>query len=147
MDPAKTCKTCNGKKIKKENKTLNVEIDKGAPNGERYNIHGEGDEVPDVEPGDVIVQIREKKHKVFSRKGADLYMDKDITLVEALTGVEFVITHLDNKKIRVKNNPGEVIKPDQQMTVENQGMPFHKRTYQQGNLIITFKIKFPVSLD
>lgn len=39
-------------------------------------------------------------------------MEKEITLVEALTGLEFVITHLDGKKIRVKNNPGEVIKPD-----------------------------------
>ncbi len=39
-------------------------------------------------------------------------MEKEITLVEALTGLEFVITHLDGKKIRVKNNPGEIIKPD-----------------------------------
>jgi DnaJ-class molecular chaperone len=55
MDPSKVCKTCNGKKIKKEKKTLKVEIDKGSPNGERYTIHGEGDEVPDIEAGDVIV--------------------------------------------------------------------------------------------
>jgi DnaJ homolog subfamily A member 2 len=104
MDPSKICKVCTGKKIKKELKTLKVEIDKGSPNGERYTIHGEGDEVPDVEPGDVIVQIREKKHKLFSRKGADLYMEKEISLIEALTGLEFVITHLDGKKIRIKNN-------------------------------------------
>lgn len=43
IDPSKMCKACSGKKIKKENKTLKVEIDKGAPNGERYTIHGEGD--------------------------------------------------------------------------------------------------------
>jgi DnaJ-class molecular chaperone len=65
MDPSKLCKTCSGKKIKKESKVLKVEIDKGSPNGERYTVHGEGDQVPDVEPGDVIVQIREKKHKTF----------------------------------------------------------------------------------
>jgi DnaJ family protein A protein 2 len=147
MDPSKICKACSGKKIKKEVKTLKVEIDKGSPNGEKYTIHGEGDEVPDVEPGDVIIQIREKKHKLFSRKGADLYMEKEITLVEALTGLEFVITHLDGKKIRIKNNQGEVVKPDQLLTVENQGMPFHKKTYQNGNLIIQFKIKFPVTLE
>jgi DnaJ family protein A protein 2 len=34
VDPSKRCKTCIGKKIKAENKTLKVEIDKGAPNGE-----------------------------------------------------------------------------------------------------------------
>ena len=43
MDPSKICKTCAGKKIKKESKTIKVEIDKGSPNGERYTIHGEGD--------------------------------------------------------------------------------------------------------
>jgi len=44
---------------------LKVEIDKGSPNGEKYVMHGEGHEVPDVEAGDVIVQIKEKKHKTF----------------------------------------------------------------------------------
>lgn len=33
------------------------------------------------------------------------------------------------------------------MTVEGQGMPFHKKTYQNGNLIIQFKVKFPTKLD
>jgi DnaJ family protein A protein 2 len=74
-------------------------------------------------------------------------MEKEITLVEALTGVEFVINHLDGRKIRVKNTPGEVIKPDSSMTVESQGMPFHKKTYQNGSLIITFKVKFPAALE
>lgn len=55
IDPAKKCKTCNGKKIKKEMKKMKVEIDKGAPHGDTYTIHGEGDEVPDVEAGDVLV--------------------------------------------------------------------------------------------
>src|SRR4051794_5223804 len=84
MDPSKICKTCTGKKIKKETKTLKVEVDKGAPNGEKYVIHGEGDEVPEVEAGDVIVQIKEKKHKTFIRKGADLFMEKEISLIESL---------------------------------------------------------------
>jgi DnaJ homolog subfamily A member 2 len=136
IDPSKMCKTCKGKKINKEKKVLKVEIDKGAPNGERYTKHGEGDEIPDAEAGDVIVQIVEKKHKIFKRKGADLYMEKEISLIESLTGLEFILTHLDGRKVRINNKPGEVIKPDSLFTVENLGMPFHKRTYQHGNLII-----------
>jgi DnaJ family protein A protein 2 len=100
------CKPCNGKKIKNETKKLPVEIDKGAPNGEKYTIHGEGDEVPDAEAGDVIVILEEKKHKLFKRKGADLFMEKEITLLEALTGVDFVLTHLDGRKVRIRNNAG-----------------------------------------
>lgn len=81
IDPKKCCKTCKGKKIMKETKTLKVEIDKGAPNGEQYVKHGEGNEVPGVEPGDVIVVIKEKKHENFHRKGADLIMEKEIDLL------------------------------------------------------------------
>jgi DnaJ family protein A protein 2 len=147
FDPAKMCKPCNGKKIKKETKKIAVEVDKGAPNSEKYTKHGEGDEIPDAEPGDLIIVLEEKKHKTFKRKGADLFMEKEITLLEALTGLDFVLTHLDGRKIRIKNNPGEVIKPDSMFTVENLGMPFHKRVYQHGNLVIQFKIKFPTSMD
>ena len=39
-------------------------------------------------------------------------MEKEISLLEALTGVDFVVTHLDGRKIRIKNTPGEIIKPD-----------------------------------
>lgn len=74
-------------------------------------------------------------------------MEKEITLIEALTGLDFVLTHLDGRKIRIHNKPGEVIKPDSLFTVENAGMPFHKKVYQFGNLIIQFKIKFPNSVD
>lgn len=143
MDPAKICKTCTGKKVKKDVKKIKVEIDKGSPNGERFTFHGEGNEVPDVEAGDVVIQIKEKKHKIFTRKGADLFMEKEISLYQALTGLDFVLTHLDGRKVRINNTPGEVIKPDSLFTVEGQGMPFHKRVYQNGNLIIQFKIKFP----
>lgn len=74
-------------------------------------------------------------------------IEKDISLYEALTGVDFVITHLDGRKIRIKNKPGEVIKPDDIKTVENHGMPFHKQPYKFGNLFVIFKINFPDKLN
>lgn len=74
-------------------------------------------------------------------------MEKEITLIEALTGLDFVLVHLDGRKMRIHNKPGEVIKPDSLFTVEHGGMPFHKQVYNHGNLIIQFKIKFPNSID
>ena len=56
-------------------------------------------------------------------------MEKEIPLLSALTGVDFIINHLDGRGIRVKNNPGEVIKHDEIKVVENMGMPFHKKVY------------------
>ena len=84
---------------------------------------------------------------MFKRKGADILMEKEITLKEALTGVDFTVTHLDGTKIRVKNKAGEVIKPDDIKTILDKGLPFHKQSYKYGNLFVLFKVKFPDQLN
>lgn len=73
-------------------------------------------------------------------------IEKEITLLEALTGVDFILTHLDGRNIRIKNKPGEVIKPDEIKTVEGHGMPYHKQPYKFGNLFVVFKVTFPEEL-
>jgi DnaJ family protein A protein 2 len=75
------CTTCEGKKVVKEKKILEVQIDKGAPNGEKYVFHGEADEFPGTEPGDVVIQVTEEPHESFKRRGADLLIEKEITLL------------------------------------------------------------------
>ena len=59
------------------------------------------------------------------------------------------IFFLDGTKFRVKSEEGQVIKPNQIMCIEEKGMPFHKKSWNSGNLFIMFKIVFPdkVSLD
>lgn len=59
--------------------------------------------------GDLFVRIMIKKHKIFTRKGADLFINKKITLLEALTGFNFEISHLDGGKFTIATLPGEVI--------------------------------------
>lgn len=101
IDMAKRCKDCKGKKVKRDNKKLSVEVDKGSPDGEQFTLHGEGDQVPEAEAGDVIAVIKVKDNKTFTRKGADLEMKKEITLLESLTGANFSITHLDGTVYKV----------------------------------------------
>lgn len=103
IDEKHKCKTCNGKKVCKEKKIIEAEVDKGSPDGYNYVFHGEADEYPGTEPGDVVIIIKEMPHKQFKRKGADLLIEKEISLLEALTGVDFVLTHLDGSKLRIKN--------------------------------------------
>ncbi len=90
---------------------MKVDIDKGAKDGKRYTFQGESDEAPGVESGDVIVEIMIEKHKKFLRKGADLVYSADISLLEALTGFELVINHLDGRSIIITSKKGEIIKP------------------------------------
>jgi DnaJ family protein A protein 2 len=137
------CEDCKGQKITYVNKELVLDIEKGTYDGYRFTFIGEGDEYPEVETGDVVVEILITSHKQFIRKGADLYYKKEISLFEALTGVSFIMTHLDGKKIQIKTSPGEIIKPGVLKTVKEQGMPFFNKTHEFGNLYIEFTINFP----
>jgi len=147
IDEAHKCKNCDGKKVVKERKVIECQVDKGAPHGEKYIFHGESDEYPGTEAGDVIIIVNEQPHKTFKRKGADLVMEKEITLLEALTGCDFVVDFLDGSKFRVQTKRGQVIKPNSLMTIEGKGLPFHKNPYNFGNLFIFFKVKFPDTLN
>lgn len=80
IDEKDKCKECNGKKVIKDKKVIEVNVEKGAPNGEKYVFHGESDQHPDKEPGDVIISVNEVEHKIFKRKGADLFFEKTISL-------------------------------------------------------------------
>jgi len=56
--------------------------------------------------GDVHLVITIKDHPTFTRVGADLYMKKKISLLEALTGFYFTVEHLDNTKFTISTPPG-----------------------------------------
>ena len=140
------CPTCKGRKVNQESKTLKIMLDKGAPDGKRYTFEGESDESPGYDPGDVIIEIRIKKHPVFERTGADLTMKADISLLEALTGFQLLINHLDGRHVLINSKKGEIIKPGVIKTVKECGMPFFDHPTRFGNLYIKFNIHFPKSL-
>jgi len=140
------CTHCNGAKTYSEKKVLDVYIDRGMRHGQRIVFNGEGDQAPNVVPGDIIVVLQQKEHAVFKRDGDDLFMEQDLTLHEALCGYELRITHLDGRLLRVRSAPGEVVTPGDIKCIANEGMPVHKRPYEKGRLIIKFNVQFPKSL-
>jgi hypothetical protein len=66
---------------------------------------------PDTVTGDIVFVLQQKDHSKFKRKGEDLFYEHTLSLTEALCGFQFVLTHLDNRQLLIKSNPGEVVKP------------------------------------
>ena len=141
------CKECKGQMVKTIKRKIGVDLEKGVPDGHRYKMACEGDEYPEVETGDLIIEIFLQKHKDFIRKGADLLYKCEISLLEALTGVTLAITHLDGRRILIKSSPGEIIQPQTLKTVEELGMPFFNSPFRFGHLYIDFQIVFPDKLS
>jgi DnaJ family protein A protein 2 len=157
------CKVCHGKKTVTERKVLHVHVDKGMQDGQKVTFKGEGDQGPDITPGDVIFVIEQKPHPRFQRKGNDLYYHAEIDLLTALAGGAIAVEHLDDRWLRVAVTPGEVISPGKFFlivplsiyypqyllfytgslkVVRGQGMPSH-RHHDYGDLYIQFDVKFP----
>jgi len=147
VDDKFICKSCTGKKVQTETKTLEVHIDVGMKNGQKIVFENEADEKPGVQAGDIVFILQEKKHSQFEREGQNLIYEKQINLTEALTGVEFVIEHLDKRKLLVKSKPGDVIRPGQIMMIPNEGMPQYKNPFNRGSLLIKFDVVFPTTIS
>uniref|UniRef100_A0A915J6Z5 Uncharacterized protein n=1 Tax=Romanomermis culicivorax TaxID=13658 RepID=A0A915J6Z5_ROMCU len=142
--PAKDrCKACQGKKIVKNKKDLEVHVDKGMKDGSRIVFSGEGDQEPGLEPGNVVVILDEQEHPIFSRRGANLVMRMELELVESLCGCQKVVKTLDNRNLVISVLPGEAIKHMEYRCVPGEGMPRHKNPFEKGNLIIQFVVHFP----
>lgn len=140
------CKSCQGKKVIRDRKILEVHIDKGMTDGQKIVFSGEGDQEPDLEPGDIIIVLDEKEHSVFKRTGNDLVMRMDIQLVEALCGFQKVIQTLDDRDLVITALPGEVIKHGDVKCILNEGMPQYKNPFEKGRLILQFLVQFPTQI-
>jgi len=109
------CSACGGSgksfQTKQEREVLEVHIQKGSPDGHKVMFRDMADEHPDADPGDVVFVLKQQEHAVFKRKGADLFIERNISLMEALCGLCFELTHLDGRKLLIKTSPGEIVKP------------------------------------
>jgi len=109
------CGACGGQgksfKKKQEREVLEVLVQKGSSDGTKVKFSEMADEHPEADAGDVIFVVKQQEHKEFKRKGADLYIERTISLSEAMCGFEIELTHLDNRKLLIKTAPGEIVKP------------------------------------
>jgi len=137
------CKGCGGKKVQQERKILEVPIDKGMKHNQKITFAGEADEAPGTVPGDVIFVVQMQEHARFIRQGDNLLYRKSVKLVEALCGCQFVVEQLDGRKLLIKTEPTDMIKPGDLKAVHDEGMPIHKRPYDKGTLYIAFEVEFP----
>mmetsp|Transcript_52935 Transcript_52935/g.136737 ORF Transcript_52935/g.136737 Transcript_52935/m.136737 type:complete len:523 (+) Transcript_52935:103-1671(+) len=109
------CGSCggNGKAFttKQEREILEVHIQKGSPDNHKVTFREMADEHPDADAGDVNFVLKQQEHSVFKRRGADLFIERKISLVDALCGFDIELTHLDGRKLLIKTSPGEIVKP------------------------------------
>lgn len=108
------CDVCRGRgktfKMRSQRQVLEVHLQRGTPENHQVICRGMADEYPEADTGDIVFNLKQKEHPIFRRKGADLYVERTIALVEALCGFTLELQHLDGRKLLIKTNPGDIIR-------------------------------------
>ena len=122
---------------------LMIQIPEGVNNNETILLKEIGNR-NQYGKGDVKLIIRINNTTDFKRQNLDLFCDKELSLKEALCGFSFEFIHINGKKLSINNNnPVTIIKDGQLQVFHELGMKQHGRI---GNLIFTFRVKFPNEL-
>lgn len=139
------CTKCGGKGIVRKNEKVTVQIPKGIDNGQAKRVVGKGEAGEKGGPrGDLLVVVYVKPHKLFTRKGTNLYLDMNITFVQAALGDEIIVPTLyGDEKYTVKagTQPGTVA------TLKNKGVPNVNNERIVGDLFVKLNVKVPTSLS
>ncbi len=92
------CATCGGEGRVNGTKTIEINVPAGVKNGNYIPLNGEGHAgLRGGSPGDLIVHIEEKPHKIFERQGDDVVVLLPISFIDLALGAEIEIPTLTGK--------------------------------------------------
>ena len=133
----------NGNKVF-ERETIYVSIPKGIDDNEIIMLRDKGNVMSEQNKGDIKLFIKVEKTTDFKRNGLDLILERKVSLKEALCGFMFELKHINGKSYTINNNPGSIVTPAYFKNIQNMGLT---RDGHIGNLVITFDVVFPETLD
>lgn len=130
----------------KESKILEVKLKPGWKAGTKINFTNEGDYQQECQARQTVqFVIEEKPHAIFKRDGNDVIVTIPVSFKEALLGFDKEITTLSGRKINISRSTP--LQPTSSNRYPNQGMPISKEPGKFGDLVVTYKIDFPVHLN
>jgi len=137
------CSLCKGLQYVKINNIVELKINEGVQHGKKIILPNMCDESRNwMVAGDIELKIIVNPTAGMKRVKNDLHQVIPISLADALTGLELSIDHLDGTKILAQYN--EIINPNKKYKLSKKGF---KNNGVQGDMIITFNIIYPKTLD
>lgn len=142
--PEKICSKCGGDGRTKEYKKIMVKIPAGIQDGQVISLRAQGEAgTRGSTPGDLYLTIHTRPHKLFRRKGDDLYYDAEISFTQASLGDKIEMPTLDGI---IDLQIPEGIESGTLIRLRNKGMP-RLQEKGRGDLLVKIKIRTPKKLS
>ena len=138
------CPKCGGDGRTRARRNLTVKIPSGVEDGMRIRLAQQGEVGPGGGPaGDLYVEIHERPHDIFSRKGDDLHCRVTVPMTAAALGTRITIKALDSEET-VDVRPGT--QPGSSLRIRGKGVP-HLRGTGRGDLHVHLDVRTPTKLS
>ena len=136
------CETCAGTGNIKKAKKIEINIPAGIDDGQAISLAGQGDAGRRGGPnGDLFIVVSVLPHKVFTRKGKNVYFTTKIPFVKAVLGGPIKIPTLEGEETF---QIPEGTQPDTTFVLKNRGVPSRNG---RGNLEFKVQIEIPKKLS
>lgn len=138
------CVECGGKGRLRERRTIPIDIPSGIDTGTRLQLRGGGEVGPGGGPnGDLFIEFRVTHHDVFSRDGNDLLCTMQVSMTDAIIGVEAKLKGLDGEleaEVPAGTQSGDIL------TVRGRGIQGLRST-TRGDVKIAVQVVTPTKLS
>ena len=141
---SKPCRSCGGDGRRKKSAQIKVNVPAGVAAGNYMTLRGEGNAGPrGSDRGDLVVFFDEKEHKYFTRHGADIITEVEISFSQAALG----------EKIEVPTLTGSAtltipagIQSGQVLRMRSKGLG-ELRDGRKGDQLVKIQVSTPTKLN
>ena len=139
------CSYCGGSGYKRVSKDIEVEIPGGIEEGQQIHLKGQGEAGRNGgQTGDLIISVKIKESVIYTRKGADLFVDCHIPFTTAILGGEIPLS-LPNGDIYSLKIP-EDTQTDTVLMIKGKGSKVLNRE-SYGNIYAKIVVELPKSVS
>lgn len=138
------CPACSGTGKVRKTVTLSVVIPAGVDNESVIPLRGQGQPGSNGGPaGDLYIVLSVAPHKLFKRKGDDLWLEMPITFSQAALGDSIIVPTL-SEKVSYKVPAGT--QPDTVFRIKGKGIK-NVRSGKPGDLYVQVSLEVPTKLS
>jgi len=124
---------------------INVKIPAGVTDGTVLRLREIGDDrISGVPKGDIHLTVMVRSSALFERQGDDLVKSVDISALDAILGIDKIISTIDHKSLNVTIPAGT--QPNTTLALHGQGMPNMHDSRFRGRLLLRINVTIPTNL-
>jgi molecular chaperone DnaJ len=139
------CQSCHGNGTIRRDEDIDINIPRGSISGVSYLVMGKGDWLKSPSnPGDLVVNVNEFIHSIYTRDGNNLVHEAYISFKDACIGTEVEITNLRGSAYRIKIPSGTA--SGRIFRLPGKGIP-EFNGFGSGDILVKANIKIPTDLN